>query len=116
MLKKENSIKVNGKAQSINNLGLSRKIKEMEWAYCFGLMALNMKDNLKTTMLMEREGRFMLMENTTKVNSRMTSVKDMGFTKILMGESMRDNGQMTSSMEKEKKSGTMEQRPMKETL
>ena len=78
-------------------------------------MALNTKANSKTTKLMVKVERSMLMGNTTMVNSKMTSAKVTEYTKILTEDAMKVNGWMTSNMVKEKKFGTTVLKPTKET-
>lgn len=79
-------------------------------------MVQNMKDNSRTTTQMGKEERYMQMENTTRENSKMTNAVDMEFIKILMEDVMKEIGMMINNMVRAKKFGTMELRPMKETL
>ena len=55
-------------------------------------MALNTKANSKTTKLMVKVERSMLMGNTTMVNSKMTSAKVTEYTKILTEVGTKENG------------------------
>ena len=73
-----------------------------------------MRDNLRKMQQMEKEERYMLMENFTKETLRMINAVAMVFTRILMVADMRENGKKISNMGKVRKSGTMELRPTKE--
>lgn len=74
------------------NLGLSRRTREMEWEYCFGKTAQSTKANSKTTSPTAKEERSMLMENFTREISRMTNVMGTEFTRILMEVDMKVSG------------------------
>ena len=88
----ERLTKENGRLFLLKNLGLRTRKREMEWEFYFGGMEQNTKANSKATSPMEKDVKFMQMGSTTKEISKMTSVQDMGFIRILMEVGTKESG------------------------
>jgi len=82
---------------------------EMAMVYKNGQMALNTKDNGRTTELMEKVNLFILMVIFTTENGSTIKQMDMVSTITLMVLCMRATGEMIFNMVKEKNHGQMDQ-------